>query len=262
MGSSLPKTVKLVVAVVLLTGIVALTAGVWLYGHKNRLSHDPTGPTLANPASAGPSPSSTPPASGAGITFSVLGDSYAEGAGAQPGRGWVQQFIENMCWTLVGPPPDANLGYRIQTSGSTGMDFTPFDSRIAAVADSHPDFVIVQGGVNDPNASPDDFRNAASQFFQALRQVLGPNPTIIAVGPVPTPDRDSPTLAPISAAIRDAATEADIRYIDPVAEDWLNNAELFNEDRFHPTEQGYGEFARRLEASLRGQDIKPAPACA
>jgi acyl-CoA thioesterase I len=240
----------------LLIAVVVLTAGV-IYAHKpTTLSRDETAssPTDSRAASTDSAPAPT------SVTFAVLGDSYSEGAGASPGRGWVEHFGEDMCWSLMNLSAEFGTGYTDSGDQAT-PGFARFNERIGDVVAGQPKVVIVQGGANDADATPEQITAEASKVFGSLRTALGENATIVAIGPVPTPLTDPPSLAPVSAAISAAASQFGVDFIDPVAEDWLSNPTYFSVDQFHPNDQGYAQFASNLEASLRQHGLKPDAAC-
>lgn len=252
MTGALSKTA----AVLLLVAVVVLIAGV-IYAQKTTtLSRDEiaSSPTVSR---AGSTDGARTPTS---ITFAVLGDSYSEGAGASPGRGWVERFGTEMCWSLTRRSAEGGTGYT-DTGITAAPDFTPFIERIADVVDGQPNVVIVQGGNADIGAAPEQITAEAAKVFGSLRQALGENATIVAIGPAPTPLMDPPSLAPVSAAISAATSESGVEFVDPVAEDWLSSPQSFSDDRINPNDQGYAEFAANLKASLRNRGLVPTVAC-
>ena len=248
MAGTLWKTLS---TVLLLITAVVLTAGV-IHAHKTTtLSRDGMAsfPTDSQAASTDSAPSPT------SVTFAVLGDSYSDGAGASPGRGWVERFSEDMCWSLINLSAELGTGYTHRGDSAT-PGFTRFNERVRDVVVGQPNVVIVQGGTNDA-AAPEQITAEASKVFGSLRTALGENVTIVAIGPVPTPLMDAPSLAPVSAAISAATSQFGVHFVDPVAENWLSSPTFFSVDQFHPNDMGYAQFASNLEASLRQYGVKP-----
>jgi hypothetical protein len=86
-----------------------------------------------------------------------------------------------------------------------------------------------------------------------------PDARIIAIGPVIVPHRaEAPELARVSAALAAAAAQTDVLYIDPVAEQWLDDESLFA--GVVPNADGYAEYTRRLTSDLSAAGL--ASTCA
>jgi hypothetical protein len=58
-------------------------------------------------------------------------------------------------------------------------------------------------------------------------------------------------VARVSGAIAAAAETTGIAYIDPVAEHWLAEPQMFGEDQVHPSTDGYREYAQRVIDHLK-----------
>ena len=215
----------------------------------------------ADDAALAPSPTTVAaPATAAPMTFAVLGDSYSEGVGATPGRGWVDLVAAQMCWSLTNRSAQGGKGYT--TAGDEALpDFATFVGRVPAVAGGAPKVTILPGGNHGAGGTPEEITPEATNVFNSLRTALGQNAEIVAIGPIPTPMTESPALAPVSAAIGAAAAQFGVEFIDPVAEAWLSDPSFFAEDGIQPNDQGYAEFAARLEADLRARGLQSAPAC-
>ena len=254
-GVSLRRAITLAALVI---GLAALIGGVIYDRRTSEL--DPAelvGPPSNSMPSTRPVTESPPDVP---VTFAVLGDSLAAGVGVAPGLGWVDDFKNSMCWTMLNASSEAGTGY---TSGieNDPVEPTNFEQRIPEVVEGSPQMVIVQGGGHDVNAPPEQIAVAAESTFRALRASLGLDAKIIAVGPVPSPNDDGPSLAGVAGALATAANPWNVIFVDPVAEGWLSSPLLFSEGGTYPNEAGHAELATRLEASLRQHGIQQSGSC-
>lgn len=193
------------------------------------------------------------------LSFSVLGDSYSEGAGAErPNDGWVQLLASDSCWQLVGNASQGGTGYVNDDGGTDGKSALP--NRVSDAVVGKPQLVIVEGGFNDDGFPPAEVTAAADKTFTALRTALGPGPAIVAVGPVASPRKAATILRPVSEAIRQAAKKNDVLYVDPIEQNWLAEPALFASDGYHPNSAGHRQYASRLESNLKDAGA-PAPSC-
>lgn len=246
-----------VVAIVgLLLGMAALVGGLIYDQHSSTLPDDSLNP--------GPVPPLVKPSNGTpvnqpeSVTFAVIGDALS-GADEQPGQGWVARFAKSMCWTLQGQSGEPDAGYTESADAIRGG--RTFAERIPELVEARPDVVIVQGGNNDLGSPPEGITAAAAATFQGMRDAAGREATIVAVGPLASPLEDGPVLTGVTAAIATAAKDSDVVFVDPVGEGWLSNTSFFAEGTGDLNERGDGEFATRLQASLRANGITPTGTC-
>lgn len=220
----------------LAAGIVALGAGLVCLGNRDRVETPP------------------PAAMSFDETFAVLGDSYAEGAGADWETGWVNRISDQMCWTLVKVSAQGGTGY---VASRSDPGHVSFPNRVDRVATDHPGIILVQGGLNDTTAPSEEITSAAAATFADLaRRAAGA--TIVVIGPVQTPMTDPAEVARVGAAIAAAATERGVHYLDPVKEGWVADARYFVDDGFHLNPDGYGEYARKLGDALKRDGLQPS----
>lgn len=182
--------------------------------------------------------------------LAVLGDSYAEGAGAPTGQGWVTWLIRTDCWVKGAVSAEGGTGYT--NAGPTEKGFTAFTdpNRLQAIIDGQPNVVIVQGGINDERAAPSAITAAADTVFTKLRNAL-PDALIVAVGPTVPPAKTAQAMEAVTAAIAPAAYRHDVKVIDPATKGWLEPTDgLYFTDRVHPDLDGHKELARQLSISL------------
>lgn len=164
----------------------------------------------------------------------VLGDSYSAGDGLVTAGGtrderWVNVYAETAGATVtldaVGMTGFVNGGF------CGGQEYTSRAATLAAPAD----MVIVQGGVNDWQASPADVRDAAADLLDAV-----PDGTpVVVVGPATTPERGA--LPDIDAALEDAAVEHGACYVSAL--DW--DLPMLP-DGLHMTAAGHAEYAAHI----------------
>jgi lysophospholipase L1-like esterase len=243
---------------IVVLGALVLGAGT-VWADKRNYIVPPSAQSLFTD-SAGAAAISTEPTP-QGPTFAVLGDSLAEGDGAEWQEGWVPQVAERMCWSLmpVSQPGGAGVqpgtGYTNPGSRQGGLVYL---DRVAPVLAEHPRFVLVEGGTNDRSSTPQNLTDSATAVLNAVKQRIGDG-TVIAIGPVMPPGPGGPTqeATRVSQAIAAAAQKAEVPFIDPVAEKWLNAPALWRDDG-HPNKDGYAEYAFRLVDKFAQGGILPS----
>ena len=179
----------------------------------------------------------------------VVGDSYAEGIGAE------DPAADN--WARLAADRLAELGWqtRIDAAGGTGWTNgaggpNTYGERLARAAqndDFVPNVLVLQGGANDYQSSPDVVGDAvASSIEQARRQWPGIEVVVFSSSvPFGLTDR----AVPLSTAIADAAASAGVPDINPVAEQWMTAdtaADYTAGDGTHLTTAGYAYVADRF----------------
>jgi lysophospholipase L1-like esterase len=110
--------------------------------------------------------------------------------------------------------------------------------------------VLVEGGTNDELAASEQITGDAASVFNAIKAQVPQDTLVVAVGPIRTPKKDPDNLARVAAAISQAASETDVRFIDPVGEHWVDDESLFF-DAYHPNAAGYTDFARHLTQDIQ-----------
>ena len=196
----------------------------------------------ANPASK---PTTKP------VVAAFLGDSFTAGVGASQGGGYADLLVRNMNWQAK---MFAQGGTGYTNPGQPAEKETAFPERVPAVVAAAPNVVIVQGGIND--GSPQATAEAAEETFTALRAGL-PQAKIIAVGPVVAPKFPASKVEPIRDVIAAAAAKHGVTFVDPIAEGWLANEQLFF-DGVHPTQEGHAIIATKIREALAKNGINPA----
>lgn len=163
----------------------------------------------------------------------VLGDSYVTGD-ALPDRSdrWVNELARDLNATVTFD----GIGFTGYVNG--GCDEQPFASRVSGVS-GPSDAVIVAGGLNDVDASPEDLKSAVAHTLDAIDA----GAPIYVLGPATTPARGD--VSWIDEILKDAATQRGMAYIQ--ASGW-NLA--FLDDGTHMTSAGHATYAAEVEAAL------------
>jgi hypothetical protein len=230
-------------------GVLALIGGlVWVVAVRDRITAPPPAP-ISLVETRGPNavaePGAPPPP-----TFAVVGDDYALGDGAGWARGWVLALSDQMCWALSTTSMEPGTGY----VAALQPGVTAYALRLNDLNFDGIDNIIVEGGANDFLASSEEITAAADATFKALRE-KNSTATVVAVGPLVVPNRaESSEYGRVSGAIAAAAQANGVLYVDPVAEQWLNDESLFF--GVVPNADGYVEYARRLKGDLDLAGVK------
>lgn len=180
------------------------------------------------------------------LTVAIVGDSFSAAVGAgDVDRGYAHLLGDRGCW-------DLNLVARSGSGYAASVD--PFVSipRVAAVATSLPDVIIVQGSGNDRG---DGRMFAAASGLYLTYRVVAPQARIVVVGPTDAPSADHGNIDEIRRYLRDAAGVAGATFLDPKAERWLNPATDYAPDGIHPNDRGHARMAARLFDALSGLGI-------
>ncbi len=177
-------------------------------------------------------------------TAVILGDSYSSGDLLEKRTdGWAYVLGEAEGWDIR----VAGVGYTGYVNpGPCGSHV--FASRISRATMDEPAMLIVQGGLNDWQAKPQDVEAAAGRLLKSVKDL----PTVVVVGPPNAPARAEP-MPEIDAALARAASAAGRQYISTIGWDLE-----FLPDGLHLTKAGHAKFASLVAAALPRQ--QPAPA--
>lgn len=153
-----------------------------------------------------------------------------------------------------------DLGQRVVSLTTSGSGYTTrpltslfggtFVARASQAAPSSR-VVLIMGGNNDQRATRVQLLRASSEAITAAQQ-RAPDATIVVVGPA-SPGRDAPdSLLAVRNALRESATRGEARFVDPIAQGWLNDRTGYlAADERSLTELGQREMATRIDAVLR-----------
>lgn len=201
------------------------------------------------PKETAPEPSAAAtPQTAAVPRIEILGDSYVGGS-AEGGKGaanWTSlvgtRFNASETRVEINPVAQPNSGYIAR--GVTGLVF-----REAATQRLSPeaDVVLVFGSRNDGRQSDAAMYEAALTLYTDLR-TLAPKAEIIVVGPVWVDEFVPDFISANNQAMARAAAEANVRYVDAVAEGWFTGTDgsLIGLDGVHPTDAGHVYLADKI----------------
>lgn len=159
----------------------------------------------------------------------ALGDSYAAGDWLDDrSKGWAYSVAENV----------AGVGLTGYTNGGYCGDGS-FSDRLSQVTDLRPSTLIIQGGLNDSEASGRNIEDAADDLLEQVADIQ----TVVLVGPTNAPAKSD--LAKVDRALAAAAAKHRREYISALTWDLE-----FLPDRLHLTPAGHAEFADLVKASL------------
>ncbi|MBF4603776.1 SGNH/GDSL hydrolase family protein [Curtobacterium sp. VKM Ac-2884] len=166
--------------------------------------------------------------------ITVIGDSYATGDTLKDrGDAWVDDLATQQNAT-VSVLAQGGTGY---TNAGFCGDST-YDTRVADVAATRPDLVIVEGGLNDTDTSPSDERAAAERVYRSLRHY-----DVAVVGPVDVPAVEGERR--VDDALKRATRAQGATYVSAL--DWHID---LGPDEKHPSPSGHAAFATNLATSL------------
>lgn len=161
----------------------------------------------------------------------VLGDSYASGD-TLPKRSDAWPYL--VPWDVT---VNAVGGTGFTNPGACGD--SPFSSRVRTVLDTHPQTLIIQGGLNDWQAKPADIEKAASSLLDRVKSV----PRVVIVGPVDAPAR--PAAETVDQVLKRVAAAHHVQYVSTLG--WHDQ---FGTPGLHLTVAGQREYATQLAAAI------------
>lgn len=185
----------------------------------------------------------------------VFGDSYVEGVGA------------NSPSTIFASQAAAQLGWPVELNGVGGTGYlnpgqsgATYLERLATLrAESQPNIILVEGGINDRDRNPSrEIVAPAVQLVDELKDRF-PDATIIIMGPV-DPQPVSTWVRRMTSDLRLAATNSRALFID--ASDWLtpdNISQYTYGDAVHVNQAGHDYIGDRLAEAIRSLQGPAAP---
>jgi lysophospholipase L1-like esterase len=207
-------------------------------------------------ASASPTPTVTSDSSPtlhavpAGAPVLIVGDSYSEGHGAAPSKGYADTLSSRMKWS---PRIEAfgGTGYTWGggVDGNAGKDFLTRLNAVAKDSSYAPSLVVLQGSQNDYRAEPEDIKAAAKKVVTRAREAW-PDAQIVLLGPV-APEPLGHNLAPINDAVAKAALESKVPFVDGLA--WFtpeNSKQYALEDGAHLNQAGHDYLAAKTREAI------------
>ncbi|WP_162235852.1 SGNH/GDSL hydrolase family protein [Frigoribacterium sp. Leaf44] len=176
--------------------------------------------------------------------IAVIGDSYSAGDHlSNRDEAWVNDFSG-----------DTGLSLNVFAESGTGIVNPGFcgngryEARISSALLSLPDSLMIQGGLNDVDASDEELTSETRDLLNTVRVV----PRVFVIGPPDTPARQGEDR--VDDILRKECADLDIAYISA-----LHWPLEFGPDQEHLTATGHAEFATSLEASLEALSPSPFP---
>jgi acyl-CoA thioesterase-1 len=229
---------RVAAALALVLGLVLVTVLAACSGSQQ--GRGEAGAASTTSVSATPSQPTEPP-----VRAVFLGDSYTLGTGTT-GAGYVTAVARLMGWTGL-LAAQGGTGY---VSSFVDPPSTPYGTRVPQVVGDRPDIVVVQGSTNDIGQPVESIGAAARQVYADLRTGL-PGARIVVLGPLSPPGVDATAAAAVRDAVRGAAEDAGLPFVDPIAGGWLTPPDGLFYDPIHPNVTGYAQFSDDLVAALQ-----------
>lgn len=196
----------------------------------------------------------------------VVGDSYAEGTGANfADTSFSQQIAYFLGWELFNSGVGAT-GYLANSSGTKMTFRARFNADVTAYS---PNVIVIAGGINDSGSSGSAIQTEASLLYaQALSE--NPNALVFVLGPFTAPASVTPSA--VNTALRAAAQAQSeygsrIFYIETMADSlgaWQfgtgrvgattgdGNADVYiGSDGIHPPQAGHDYLTRRVVEAIK-----------
>lgn len=187
------------------------------------------------------------------VSVGVLGDSYAEGFGADPAHAWEHYTAAELGWSLDAVRADPGGGYLQGGQRGSYLDVLTADPLPATL-----DTVVVQGGFNDQAYGPAEMAVAVARTLD-LVHAQAPHATVTVVGTFdPRPEVYAellPNLRGTAPTIRQVTEARGDRYIDG-----LQFTFEVSPDGVHPTPTGHVQLGYAIAAVI--EQGTPAPAAA
>ena len=182
------------------------------------------------------------------LRVAFLGDSYVTGQGAkdQARTRWTARVSATAGWNEV----NLGLGGTGYTTPGPEEKDTTYVQRVDSVREADPDVVVVSGGRNDLEASPEKIRSAATELFKALDQIEG-SPAVVVVAPLWDASKPPDALAKATRAIEDAARKFGFPFVAIPEQPLAERPELVAGDGLHPNADGYRVIADYLAPRLK-----------
>jgi lysophospholipase L1-like esterase len=174
-----------------------------------------------------------------------IGDSWTWGVGSSDGHGYAVLVAERLGWDY------RLLGVRGSGYSVGGSADNTYADRVDAALATQPDVVVVQGSLNERRSSPARLAAAAGATLSRLAETAPPDVAVVVVGASYNPGTPDATIDWINAAISAAADAADLRFVDPAAENWTDPSDpALWSDPIHPDDDGHGLIADHLAPLL------------
>lgn len=233
------RTEGIVIGVLLLVAAIGVGLAAWHASNR-------TPPAYEAPANAGATESTTDsPMADDEPALAFYGDRYTAGTslGGLGPTGWPAIVSERVGARATPPHALLDAGY---VAASSFAGFT-FESLAAQQPEPDADVTVVFGSRNDFRASPQEITAAALRTFDTIR-ADAPDTQLLVIGPAWTDAAVPPELPPVRDAVRQAALEAGVLFVDPLAERWFfDDVGLIASDLVSATDAGHVYLADQIE---------------
>lgn len=243
----LPEIIVTVLLGLILVGVLA--TAVLNGGSSSSAADAPAQPAApAQPPAPGePAPPAAPgapaqPAAATSVAF--LGDGYTSGTplGGQGLANYTSLLASPDRWKLVTSDSVYGSGY---------VAAPALQARLQKLVASGPELVVVNAGRADDRSDPAAVGAAAGRLYQDLRTAL-PQAKVVVIGPMWLGADAPPRMLAVRDAIRDAATTAQLPFVDPLADRWFNGRD---QDGIAPdgqilNDKGHQRMAQLVEDAL------------
>jgi len=190
--------------------------------------------------SVSPTPSATAGAARPVAVF--LGDSYASGTGAsRPSKRWVDLVSLDKGWVEKNLSQDSS-SYSSEAGG------TSYRARMAAVAATGAQIVVVSGGRNDVNGDPAQLRADVRATFVGIQTAL-PKARIFVVSPTWGNDPAPQGLTNVISIVMAEAKRTGVTYLD-IGQPMFGDSSMMAVDGWHPNDAGHAAIAKAVEKAL------------
>lgn len=249
----------ILVTVLLAILLVAAVGTAVTLGPSPSSSSADAGATSAEPAppaqSATPAqpaaPDSAAPAAPAGpLPVAFLGDGYTAGSprGGQGQANYTALLASKDGWKVTNDS--------VYASGYVADPALP--TRLQKIVAAEPQLVVVTAGRADDRENPAAVGAAARQLYQDLKTGL-PQAKVVVIGPMWI-DGDAPArMLAVRDAIRGAATEAQLPFVDPIADRWFigRDQDGVAANRIDLNDKGNQRLSQLVDEAVKGSGVLP-----
>ncbi|MEH0108205.1 SGNH/GDSL hydrolase family protein [Tersicoccus sp. MR15.9] len=188
---------------------------------------------------------STPPADAARTPrLVVVGDSLSTGFGTSSDDAWPHLLAQRTRGRLdVVNASENGAGYL-----AGGDDNATFGSNEVDAVTPDTQTVLFFGSDNDEGSQASDLTAAAVAALHSAH-ATAPDARLIVVGP-PAYTTPTPARLAVRDALKAAASATNARFVDPLAEKWMNDQRFAGPDDEHPSVAGQQQLLKEMTRVL------------
>lgn len=178
----------------------------------------------------------------------VIGDSLSTGFGTSPEEAWPWLLGEDLRSAQV-PAEVTNAARNGAGYVSAGDDESTFQSQISASVNTSTDMVVLFGSDNDAGQDPSELHAALTDALHEIKSAA-PHAKRVVIGPLTAFDALEADVDAIRDEERAVASDAGIKFVDPVAEHWVPEPDsvLLGPDGEHPSSEGQKFLEGKIKA--------------